>query len=80
MTIKLYNTLTRKKEEFQPIHEGKVGIYVCGITVYDVCHVGHARSAVVFDTITRYFRRGSISRIYQSATSASMMRIWTGLA
>ena len=56
MTIKLYNTLTRKKEEFQPIHEGKVGIYVCGITVYDVCHVGHARSAVVFDTITRYFR------------------------
>jgi cysteinyl-tRNA synthetase len=56
MTIKLYNTLTRKKEEFQPIHEGKVGIYACGITVYDVCHVGHARSAVVFDTITRYFR------------------------
>jgi cysteinyl-tRNA synthetase len=56
MTIKLYNTLTRKKEEFQPIHEGKVGIYACGITVYDVCHVGHARSAVVFDTIARYFR------------------------
>jgi len=56
MTIKLYNTLTRKKEDFQPIRDGKVGIYACGITVYDVCHVGHARSAVVFDTITRYFR------------------------
>jgi cysteinyl-tRNA synthetase len=56
LTIKLYNTLTRKKEEFQPIREGKVGVYACGITVYDVCHVGHARSAVVFDTITRYFR------------------------
>jgi cysteinyl-tRNA synthetase len=56
MTIRLYNTLTRKKEVFQPIHDGKVGIYVCGITVYDLCHVGHARSAVVFDTITRYLR------------------------
>lgn len=56
MTIKIYNTLTRKKDAFQPIQDGKVGIYVCGITVYDVCHVGHARSAIVFDTITRYLR------------------------
>lgn len=56
MTIKLYNTLTRKKEEFQPIQDGKVGIYACGITAYDACHVGHARSAVVFDMITNYLR------------------------
>jgi cysteinyl-tRNA synthetase len=56
MAITLYNTLTRKKEVFQPIRDGKVGIYACGITVYDLCHVGHARSAVVFDTITRYLR------------------------
>jgi cysteinyl-tRNA synthetase len=56
MAIRLYNTLTRKKETFQPIQNGKVGIYACGITVYDVCHIGHARSAVVFDTIIRYFR------------------------
>jgi len=56
MSIRLYNTLTRKKEMFNPITAGKVGIYVCGITAYDVCHVGHARSAVVFDVITRYFR------------------------
>ncbi|HUH65371.1 MAG TPA: cysteine--tRNA ligase [Syntrophales bacterium] len=56
MTIKIYNTLTRKKETFVPIKEGKVGIYTCGITAYDVCHVGHARSAVVFDMITRYLR------------------------
>ncbi|MBA4397875.1 MAG: cysteine--tRNA ligase [Syntrophus sp. (in: bacteria)] len=56
MTIKLYNTLTRKKEAFQPIRDGKVGIYACGITVYDLCHVGHARSAVVFDVISRYLR------------------------
>jgi cysteinyl-tRNA synthetase len=56
MSIRLYNTLTKKKETFEPITEGKVGIYVCGITAYDLCHVGHARSSVVFDTITRYFR------------------------
>lgn len=56
MTLRFYNTLTRRKEEFKPIHEGQVGIYVCGITVYDICHVGHARSAIVFDVITRYLR------------------------
>jgi len=55
MSLRFYNTLTNKKETFSPIQGGKVGIYVCGITVYDVCHVGHARSAVVFDVITRYF-------------------------
>src|SRR5512136_1935626 len=55
MSIRLYNSLTKKKETFDPITAGKVGIYVCGITAYDVCHVGHARSAVVFDIITRYF-------------------------
>jgi cysteinyl-tRNA synthetase len=56
MSLRFYNTLTKKKETFKPIEEGKVGIYVCGITAYDVCHVGHARSAIVFDVITRYFR------------------------
>lgn len=55
MPLRFYNTLTKKKETFKPIEEGKVGIYVCGITAYDVCHVGHARSAIVFDVITRYF-------------------------
>jgi cysteinyl-tRNA synthetase len=56
MSLRIFNTQTRKKEEFKSIREGKVGIYVCGITAYDVCHVGHARSAVVFDVITRYLR------------------------
>src|SRR5271157_2902118 len=56
MSIKIYNTLTKKKEAFAPLVEGRVGIYACGITAYDVCHVGHARSAVVFDVITRYFQ------------------------
>ena len=56
MTIKLYNTITRRKENFTPIIAGKVSLYVCGITAYDLCHIGHARSALVFDVITRYLR------------------------
>jgi cysteinyl-tRNA synthetase len=56
MPIRIHNTLTGKKEEFVPLHEKKVGMYVCGVTVYDLCHIGHARSAIVFDTIYRYFR------------------------
>lgn len=55
MTIQLYNTLTRKKEVFQPIEEGKVKMYVCGPTVYNYIHIGNARPAVVFDMVRRYF-------------------------
>ncbi|MCK9396021.1 MAG: cysteine--tRNA ligase [Methylobacter sp.] len=54
--LKIYNTLTRRKELFQPRVTGKVGMYVCGMTVYDYCHIGHARVMVVFDTVARYFR------------------------
>ncbi len=54
--IKIYNTLSGKKEEFVPQVEGKTGMYVCGITAYDVCHLGHARSAIVFDIMKRYLR------------------------
>lgn len=54
MGLKIYNTLTRKKGDFQPLQPGKVGMYVCGMTVYDMCHLGHARSAVLFDVIYRY--------------------------
>lgn len=54
--IKLYNTLTRKKEEFKPINDGVVGIYVCGPTVYGMPHLGHAKSYTNFDTIVRYFK------------------------
>lgn len=52
----LYNSMTRTKEPFIPITPGKIGIYVCGITVYDRCHLGHARSMVCFDVIVRYLR------------------------
>ncbi|CCK76231.1 Cysteinyl-tRNA synthetase [Oleispira antarctica RB-8] len=54
--MKIYNTLTRQKEEFRPIIEGKVGMYVCGMTVYDLCHLGHARVLTAFDVIARYLR------------------------
>ncbi len=54
MTLKIYNTMTRQKEEFEPIESGKVRMYVCGPTVYDQAHVGHAMSSIVFDVIRRY--------------------------
>ena len=52
--MKIYNSLTRKKEEFISIKPGSVGMYVCGPTVYDEPHIGHARSAYIFDVIRRY--------------------------
>ncbi|MCC5904175.1 MAG: cysteine--tRNA ligase [Halomonas sp.] len=54
--MQIYNTLTRRKEPFAPIVTGKVSMYVCGMTVYDYCHLGHARVMVAFDVITRYLR------------------------
>ena len=54
--LKIYNSLTRTKQEFKPIDPGKIGMYVCGVTVYDLCHIGHARTFVNFDVIVRYLR------------------------
>ncbi|MCX8030972.1 MAG: cysteine--tRNA ligase [Thermodesulfovibrionales bacterium] len=54
--MKIFNTLTGKKEEFIPTTPGKVKMYACGVTVYDYCHIGHARSAIVFDVIYRYLK------------------------
>ncbi len=56
MALRVYNTMTQKKEEFIPLHKGRIGMYACGVTVYDLCHIGHARSAVVFDVIYRYLQ------------------------
>jgi cysteinyl-tRNA synthetase len=56
LVLRLYNTATRKKELFQPLREKKVSMYVCGVTVYDLCHIGHARSTIVFDVLVRYLR------------------------
>jgi cysteinyl-tRNA synthetase len=62
--LKIYNTLTRSKDIFTPRIPGKVGMYVCGMTVYDYCHVGHARVMVVFDTVVRYLRYSSYEVTY----------------
>lgn len=64
MTINIYNTLTRKKEIFEPVEPGKVKMYVCGPTVYDYCHIGHARSVVTFDVVARYLRDQGFDVIY----------------
>ncbi len=64
MAIKFYNTATRKKEDFHPLNDRKVGIYVCGVTVYDLCHIGHARSAIVFDVLVRYLRARGLDVTY----------------
>ena len=52
MGLKLYNSASHRKEIFTPLVEGKTGIYVCGVTVYDRCHIGHARSMLIFDVLT----------------------------
>ena len=54
--LKIFNTLTREKEQFKPIRGNDVGMYVCGVTVYDLCHIGHGRTFVCFDVIARYLR------------------------
>jgi len=54
--LKIYNSITRQKQEFKPITPGKIGMYVCGVTIYDLCHIGHGRTFVSFDMIVRYLR------------------------
>lgn len=56
LMLKIFNRLSRQKEEFRPINPGKVGMYVCGVTIYDLCHIGHGRTFVAFDMISRYLR------------------------
>ena len=62
--LQVYNSLSRQKETFQPLEAGKVGMYVCGVTVYDQCHVGHARVMVVFDTIYRWLQASDYAVSY----------------
>ena len=59
--MQLYNTLSRRKEEFQPLAPGQAGLYACGVTVYDDCHLGHARSCVVFEVLVRHLRRRGLA-------------------
>ncbi len=64
MGLKIYNTLKGKKEEFVPVNKGRVGMYVCGPTVYDTSHIGHARSVVVFDIVYRWFKHLGYDVLY----------------
>ncbi len=64
MSLRVYNTMSGKKEEFQPLVPGKVGMYVCGVTVYDYCHIGHARANIVFDIIYRYLQFAGFETTY----------------
>jgi len=64
MTIRIFNTLSGKKEPFEPIEAGKIRMYVCGPTVYDDCHIGHARSVVVFDVIARFLEAAGFDLTY----------------
>lgn len=87
MTLKAYNSLTRQKEEFVPLHEGRVGIYVCGPTVYEDAHLGHGKTYVNFDTIVRYLRHlGYKVRYVQNITDVGHLldsgedRIMKGVA
>ena len=64
MTLRVYNTMTGAKEDFVPRVPGKVGMYVCGVTVYDHCHIGHARANVVFDVIYRYLQKSGFDVTY----------------
>ncbi|NES68135.1 MAG: class I tRNA ligase family protein, partial [Okeania sp. SIO2D1] len=69
MTLKLYNTLTRRQENFESLEPGKVKMYCCGVTVYDYCHLGHARSYIAWDIIRRYLMwRGYQVRYVQNFT------------
>ncbi len=64
MSLRVYNTMSGKKEEFQPRVPGQVGMYVCGVTVYDYCHIGHARANIVFDVIYRYLQFSGYKTTY----------------
>ena len=62
--LRIYDTLTQEKQQFKPLVPGKVGIYVCGITVYDLCHMGHARTYLSFDLMVRYLRHKGLDVTY----------------
>ena len=74
MTLKLYNSLTRQEEKFESLEPDKIKMYICGVTVYDYCHLGHARSYIVWDTMRRYLMwRGYQVKYVQNFNTAAQM-------
>ena len=75
MAPRVFNTLTRSKEDLVPVHAGEIRIYVCGVTVYDLSHIGHGRSAIVFDVMRRYLRhRGHAVKFLTNLTACPRYR------
>ena len=74
--LKIYNTLARDKQVFVPIEPGKVRLYVCGMTVYDFCHLGHARVMVVFDMIQRWLRAQHFDVTYVRNITTLMTKLF----
>ena len=72
--MKIFNTMTKKKEEFIPLEEGKVKMYVCGPTVYNFIHIGNARPMIVFDTVRRYFEYKWTTYLLYSSRRATWER------
>ena len=70
--MKIFNTMTKKKEEFIPLEEGKVKMYVCGPTVYNFIHIGNARPMIVFDTVRRYFEYKN----YEELKDDPLYQVW----
>src|SRR6188768_1105257 len=64
MSLRIYNTLSRELEDFSPLQPGRVRMYVCGMTVYDYCHLGHARVMVIFDVVQRWLRSSGYEVTY----------------
>ena len=64
MSLRIYNTLSRELEEFSPLLPGQVRMYVCGMTVYDFCHLGHARSMIAFDVVQRWLKTSGFAVTY----------------
>ena len=71
MSLRIYNTLSRALEDFSPLEPGHVRMYVCGMTVYDLCHLGHARSMVAFDVVQRWLRASGLRDTCDQTTRQS---------
>ena len=82
MSLRIYNTLTRQISDFTPIEPGHVRMYVCGMTVYDLCHLGHARSMVAFDVVQRWLKASGYKVTYvRNITPHQMLSLqFAGLA
>ena len=74
--VTIYNTLTQRKEPLQPLEPGKVRLYVCGMTVYDFCHLGHARMLLAFDVVVRYLRFSGLDVTYVETLLTLMTKFW----